>query len=258
MSRLGQRLEAGPPRLRLCKILKKFLKLSQFGSIWNYMSALGTTLSQSSLANRIFDERQLGVALGGGAPRRYALVNRALKDGSLIRLKRGIYILGPSVRKDDVHPFAVAQALLPGSYVSFETALSFHGWIPEAVYLTASVTPGRKSLEQDTPVFGRFTFHPLAINRYQFLVGVERQTFGSMTAFIASPLRALLDLVALRKQGWADVDWLTSSLRIDEQSLLSIKRKEFAAMRPVYQHKAVNDFLQQLGLAVHSPSKAEG
>jgi hypothetical protein len=41
-------------------------------------------------------------------------------------------MLGQSVRKNDVHPFAVAQALLPGSYVSFETALAFHGWIPHS------------------------------------------------------------------------------------------------------------------------------
>src|SRR6185369_12489245 len=126
------------------------------------MSALAIALAQGNLADRVFDQRQLCEALGGSDARRYALVNRALKDGSLIRLKRGTYMLGQSVRKDDVHPFAVAQALLPGSYVSFETALAFHGWIPEAVYVTASVTPGRKSLEQDTPVFGRFTFHPIA------------------------------------------------------------------------------------------------
>jgi len=222
------------------------------------MSALAIALAQGNLAHRVFDQRQLCEALGGSDARRYALVNRALKDGSLIRLKRGTYMLGQSVRKDDVHPFAVAQALLPGSYVSFETALAFHGWIPEAVYVTASVTPGRKSLEQDTPVFGRFTFHPIAINRYQFLAGVERQPLGALTAFIASPLRALLDLVALRKQSWAGVEWLTSSLRIEERDLRSIKRREFVAMRPVYRHKAVNDFLQQLELAVLSPSSLVG
>ena len=101
---------------------------------------------------------QLGEAIDGGAARRYALVNRALKDGSLVRLKRGTYLLGKSYRSDAIHPFAVAQALIPGSYVSFETALAHHGWIPEAVYATASVTPGRKTLEFDTPVMGRFTF----------------------------------------------------------------------------------------------------
>ena len=221
------------------------------------MSALTSALSDGKLAGRVFDERQLGEAIDGGAARRYALVNRALKDGSLVRLKRGTYLLGKSYRSDAIHPFAVAQALIPGSYVSFETALAHHAWIPEAVYATASVTPGRKTLEFDTPVMGRFTFHPLAIHEYQFLVGVERQKLGALTAFVASPLRALLDLVALRKQRWTGFDWLTSGLRIDEDHLHTLKRKQFASLKSVYKHKAVNDFLRSLELAVRgnrSPS----
>lgn len=216
------------------------------------MSALSSVLSDGKLAGRIFDERQLGEAIGGGAARRYALVNRALKDGSLVRLKRGTYVLGKSSRSEAIHPFAVAQALLPGSYVSFETALAHHGWIPEAVYTTASVTPGRKTLEFDTPLMGRFTFHPIAIHEYQFLAGVERRKFGVLISFVASPLRALLDLIALRKQHWAGLEWLTSSLRIDEDRLFSLKRKEFATLKPVYKHNAVNDFLRSLELAVRA------
>lgn len=216
------------------------------------MSVLASTLSDGKLAGRVFDERQLGEAIGGNAARRYALVNRALKDGSLVRLKRGTYLLGKSSRSEAIHPFAVAQALVPGSYVSFETALAHHGWIPEAVYATASVTPGRKTLEFDTPVMGRFAFHPLAIHEYQFLAGVERQKLGALTAFVACPLRALLDLVALHKQRWTDLDWLTSSLRIDEDHLLSLKHKEFATLKTAYKHKAANDFLRSLEFATRA------
>jgi len=214
------------------------------------MSVLASTLSDGKFANRVFNERQLGEAISGGNARRYAMVNRALKDGSLIRLKRGTYLLEKSYRSEKIHPFAIAQALLPGSYVSFETALAHHGWIPEAVYVTANVTPGRKTLEVDAPVMGRFTFHPLATQEYRFLVGVERQKLDALTAFIASPLRALLDLVALRKQRWTDLDWLTKGLRIDEDQLRSLKRKEFSELKRVYKHKTVNDFLHSLELAV--------
>lgn len=210
------------------------------------MSALAFILSASKLAGRVFDEQQLGEVLGGSKGRRYALVNRAIKDGSLIRLKRGRYLLGQSYSPNPIHPFAIAQALLPGSYVSFETALAHRGWIPEAVHATASVTPARKSLAYDTSSMGRFTFHPLALHEFQFLVGVERQKLGSLTAFVASPLRALLDLVALRKQQWTDLDWLTGGLRIDEDHLRAFKRKEFAALKRIYKHKGVNAFLRSL------------
>src|SRR3546814_10086474 len=44
----------------------------------------------------------------------------------------------------------------------------------------------RKTLEFDTPVMGRFSYHPLAIQKYQFLVAVERLKLGVLTAFVAT------------------------------------------------------------------------
>jgi hypothetical protein len=229
---------------------KKFLKLSLFASIWNFMNTLATQISESSLAGRIFNEDQLGELLGGGDARRYALVHRAVKDGSLIRLKRATYMLGQRSRSESIHPFAAAQALLPGSYVSFETALAYHGWIPEAVVNTASVSPSRKTIIHDTPVLGHFSFHPLALRQYEFLTSVDREKFGKLTALIAQPLRALMDIVALRKEHWSGLDWLTQGMRIDEEQLRSLRRKDFAALRPVYRHKAANAFLHSLEDAI--------
>src|SRR3546814_6597630 len=121
------------------------------------------------------------------------------------------------------HPFAIAQSLVPGSYISLESALTWHGWIPEAVFTTASVTPGRKTLHFDTPDFGAFSFHPLAIADYRFLIGVDRVQMGKLTAFVAQPLRALMDLVALRKEQWSGVEWLRSEEHTSElQSLMRI------------------------------------
>ena len=203
-------------------------------------------VAEANLAGRIFNERQLGEILGKGDARRYGLVNRALKDGSLVRLKRGTYVLGKRYGSESIHPFVVAQAFLPGSYISFETALAYHGWIPEAVYTTASVTHGRKTISQDTPSCGQFTYHPLAIHEFQFLASVRREKFGRLTAFIAEPLRALMDLVALRKKQWSGLDWLTLGMRVDEAGLLSLRRKDFSALRSVYKHKAANEFLLSL------------
>lgn len=150
-------------------------------------------IRQSKLDRRIFNERQLGDIVGGSDARRYGLVNRALKEQKLLRLKRGLYAVAPKFRPTPLHPYAIAQALLPGSYISFETALAFHGWTPEAVHTTASVTPERKSSTIEIGAIGRYTFSPLAINDYQFLVGVQRKKLGDLTAFIASPLRALME-----------------------------------------------------------------
>jgi hypothetical protein len=219
------------------------------------MTPVATQLVTANLADRPFNERQLADVLGQGDARRYGLVNRALKDGALIRLKRGIYVLNQRYRRDTLHPFVVAQALMPGSYVSFETALAYHGWIPEAVYTAASVTPGRKTLTQQTPNFGPFAFHPLALHDYQFLSSVARVKFGTLIAFIAEPLRAVMDLVALRKIHWTGLEWLTVGMRIDEDQLLSLKRQDFAALKSVYKHKAAINFLFALEAALISTRK---
>ncbi|RIV84860.1 hypothetical protein D2V17_11350 [Aurantiacibacter xanthus] len=214
------------------------------------MSSLAQQVTAAGLADHILSERQLGNLLGGGDARRYGLVNRALKDGSLLRVKRGTYLLGKRYRSEAIHPFPVAQALVPGSYVSFESALAHHGWIPEAVFVTASVSPGRKTLRFETPDFGPFSFHPLAIADYHFLTGVDRVQVGKLTAFVAQPLRALLDLVALRKEQWTGIEWLTDGMRVDEDMLLGLRRKDFAKLKPVYKHKAVSTFLASLESAV--------
>jgi predicted transcriptional regulator of viral defense system len=209
------------------------------------MNGLANKIVESALAERIFDERQLAEVVGGSEARRYGLVNRALKDGALVRVKRGLYILDERYRRETIHPFAAAQSLLPGSYISFETALSFHGLIPEAVYMAASVTPDRKTIQNDTPI-GKFSFHPLAINDYQFFVGVERHKFGHLTAFVAEPLRALMDLAVLRKQEWAGIEWLITGMRIDQDWLWSLRRKDFRALKPVYRHRRAREFLDSL------------
>ena len=214
------------------------------------MTALVKEISKAGLAGRILAERQLAELVGGSAARRYGLVNRALKEGALIRVKRGTYVLAPEYRTEPVHPFAVAQSLHPGSYVSFETALAYHGWIPESVFTTACVSPGRKSLQYETDSFGRFSFHPLAIHPYQLLASVDRLSVGKLTALVAQPLRAILDLVAQRKQPWQGIEWLTSGLRIDEAQLSSLTRSDFAVLKPVYKHKSVNAFLAELEEAV--------
>lgn len=232
--------------------VEKYWKLSFFGSIQYFMSSLASKLSATGLADRIFDERKLAEVLGGSDARRYGLVSRALKDGSLIRIKRGTYALAGNYQNELIHPFAVAQAFVPGSYVSAESALAHHGWIPEAVFVTASVTPGRKSLDYETANFGSFRFHPLAIREYQFLTSVERTKMGKLTGFVARPLRAIMDLVALRKERWMGLEWLTESLRIDEEHLLGLRPMDFEVVRHVYKHKAVNTFLRNLEAAVRN------
>ncbi len=231
-----------------------FLILSFCESFWYFlqqsasyhMQTLTRKIIDLGLANRVLTDSQLSRHLEGTAQRRHALVNRALKAGELLRLRRGSYLLTSSLRDHPGHPFALAQAFVPGSYVSLETALAHHGWIPEAVYTTASVTPGRKSLEYDHPSFGSFSFHPLAIQPGYFLELVERVTISEQAMLIAKPFRALMDLVCLRKVEWQGMSWLTEGLRIDYELLRSITSADIRTLDLVYKQKRVRSFLKSL------------
>lgn len=210
------------------------------------MKALTEKIIETDRVNRVFNDEQLRRMLGGSDARRYGLVNRALKVGELHRIKRSLYVLDNKYRDYPLHPFALAQTMEPGSYVSLETALAHHGWIPEAVYTTASILPGRKSKKYDHEKLGSFSFHPLAIQKGYFLELVLRQQVDRQTMLIAKPVRALMDLVCLRKKEWQGMDWLTEGMRIDDEYLRAINSADIRTLKLVYKQKRAKIFLDKL------------
>ncbi|MCF8210293.1 MAG: hypothetical protein K9K38_12985 [Rhodoferax sp.] len=199
------------------------------------MQALTDKIIQAGWGERVLSHAQVARLLDGTPQRRYNLVNRALRHGELVQLRRGLYVLARQAQL--VHPFVLAQALQSGSYVSFESALSFHGWIPEAVPVTLSVLPGRRQLASDLQALGLFRFYPLALLPGQFLQGVDRHTFAGQSALVAQPLRALLDMICLRKLEADRVLELTQSMRIDADLLLQTPAPVWQALLQVYAHQ---------------------
>lgn len=210
------------------------------------MQTLTKEIISQNLTNRIIVDKQLSRFIEGSPQRRYHLVNRALKAGELIRVQRGIYTLSRRYRDFPLHPFALAQMMEPGSYVSLETALAFHGWIPEAVYTTASILPCRKSKSYEHEELGSFTFNPLAIEKGYFLELVLRHKVDEQVMLIASPIRALMDLVCLRKAEWQGLDWLVEGMRIDYEYLRSVNSAEIRTLKLVYKQQRVKKFLNKL------------
>lgn len=210
------------------------------------MQTLTETIFHSNLKNRIFTEAQLKHKLPGSSQSRYGLMHRALRAGEIKRIRRGLYTLNNTLRDVPCYPFAIAQALVPFSYISFETALGWHGWIPEAVQEVASVVPGRKKGYCEHPGFGIFTFYPLALQKGYFLEGVIRQQVDKQTFLLAGPLRALFDLVCLRKMEWSGISPLIRGLRIEENILYRVDAKACEALKSVYKHRRTRHFIEVL------------
>lgn len=216
------------------------------------MNTITREIIEHGLANRIITASQLKRMVTGSAQRRYNLVNRAIKTKELSRFQRGLYALNERFRDYPCHPFVLAQALYPCSYISLETALAYHGWIPEAVFTTASVVPRRKSRKFEHKKMGVFNFYPLPVQRQYFLELISRHQTNGHTMLIAQPCRALMDLICLRKLSWGGMDWVLKGLRIDMESLASITSKDIAILKLIYKHKRMKSYLsyfsRELGL----------
>ena len=141
----------------------------------------------------------------------------------IIRLKPGLFMLAPPYRKSEPHPFAIAGMLYGVSHVSIESALAFHGLIPEAVFQVGSVSIDRAKTFS-TPL-GAFSYHRVPLREPRAGVEVVKLPDG-FWAFVTTLLRAIADLVYLRKGvTWKrdGLGFLTESLRIEEGDLLKIK-----------------------------------
>lgn len=145
----------------------------------------------------------------------YNGVTRSLKSGDLIRLKRGLYLFAKKLRRHSVSKFLIANKLYAPSYISFESALSYHGLIPEAVYATTSACCQRKSKVFENEL-GEFCFDYVPCR--PFFMGVEnvREKGGVL---VANALRALFDLVYLRRKQYNALEDLENDLRIEKDNL---------------------------------------
>jgi hypothetical protein len=135
-------------------------------------------------------------------------IARLLESGALILLRRGLY-----ASRRNLDPLCLAGSIYGPSYISFETALAWHGMIPERVTEILSATIKRAaSFEND---FGPFRY--FAIPKSVYPVGIQRMTDSDLPFLIASPTKAIVDRIA-REAGFrsvADVARWWKAMRID-------------------------------------------
>ena len=114
------------------------------------------------------------------------------KQGVIIRLKRGLYVVNPKHSGKTLSSELIANHLYTPSYISMSTALRYYGLIPEAVYVHQSMTV-KHSRSFQTPV-GSYDYK--YISREAFSIGVRSMHKGDYAFLIASPEKALCDLIA--------------------------------------------------------------
>lgn len=149
-------------------------------------------------------------------------LNRWVRDGRLIKLHKGLYTLGEPYRKIRPEPFSIANSLKSPSYISLQSALSWHGLIPEFVPVITSVTPARPQIIESP--LGRFEYKHINTGLFWGYTKVELS--NQQEAFVARAEKALLDLVYFTPGG--DRKEFLEELRLQNLSKLSknILRKD--------------------------------
>lgn len=188
-----------------------------------------------------FSDAELAALVPGSPAARHNQVKRALASEQLIQIKRGLYQLAPRYQRHGIHAFTVAQQIYGPSYISFESALSYHGLIPESVPTVTSATSKRlKTVSTPLGDFAYFTV-PMSIFEMEVVRTVEDQHIFLM----ATPLKALADLVYSKRLNWNGVKPLVESLRI-EMDDLQFKGSDIRALEQTYPSPRVKQFLTGL------------
>jgi predicted transcriptional regulator of viral defense system len=169
-------------------------------------------------------------------------ISRLLKAGSIIKVKKGLYVFGPDSAQTSHSVEMLANLIYGPSAISLEYALSFYGLIPERVQTITSITTSRNKIFK-TPV-GIFTYQYLNMSVYSS--GIDRVMIDSThPVLIATPEKALVDVLTISarriKIPNADslLEYLTEGLRIEKTSIKKLNRDRLKAITAIYGNKKV-------------------
>ena len=119
-------------------------------------------------------------------------ISNLIRNGDLIRLKKGFYSFSKPYQSKPIDLISVANSLYTPSYVSFDYALSFYGMIPERVNEITSATSKNEKLF-DTQI-GRFSYKKVNLEAYSLGVDwIYDDIEGGK--FIATAEKALCDKI---------------------------------------------------------------
>jgi len=199
-----------------------------------------TEISLERARGGIFTRQEASCWVASDGARLDALLKRAVAVGEILRIRRGLFCLADRYRRAPIHAFELAQRILGPSYISLESALAHHGWIPEAVYTVTSVSL-KRSRDFVTPM-GNFSY--TRVPQAPFFAGVHREELSAAASiFVASPLKALADYVYVHHCDWAGLTPVLESLRVEQAELDALTGESFDDLSGVYRSGRVCRFL---------------
>jgi predicted transcriptional regulator of viral defense system len=128
------------------------------------------------------------------------LVTKLVKNGWLIRIKRGLYVISDLSSRGflTLSPYVVANLLVSQSYVSFESALQHYGMFDQFTDKTISV-----SLKTYQAVKLNAIEYSFVKTKPEYYFGWQDIQIDNQTARVATPEKALIDMVNFHKSQYS-------------------------------------------------------
>lgn len=170
------------------------------------------------------------------------------KRGLIIKLKKGLYMLGENERKIEPSPDAIASHMVAPSYISMEYALSRYDLIPEGVFTVTSITTKKTQTIRNN--LGTFAYQHI---KEKCFVGFKQEKDSNgLTFFMAEPEKALVDFFYLRSHDFKenDKDVFKESFRF--QNTENLDKNKLIRFGALFGNKkimkVIDNFCQAMGI----------
>ena len=165
------------------------------------------------------------------------------KNNLLFKIKRGLY-----ETNKNADPLSLANLIVYPSYISFETALSYYGMIPERVYAIKSATFMKNKIKEFENCFGTFIYQD--INKKAYPYGIDEVEINGVRVQIASREKALLDMISIvsPRNSIKEIKALIfDDLRIDETIFDELNKQKMIKLCELYSSKSLKMLTKFIG-----------
>jgi len=143
------------------------------------------------------------------------VIAKLVNHGWLMRIRRGLYAISDFSNRGflSLSPYLVANLLVQESYVSFESALAYHGIFDQLTSTIISISKIQyKTVRLNTTEY-------IFVNvKDQFFFGWQEVTIDGRVARIATAEKALVDIIHFHKSKYS-VDLVIEKLQEHKDSL---------------------------------------
>lgn len=157
------------------------------------------------------------------------MITRLVNNGWLIRIKRGLYAISDLSTRGflTLSPCVVANLLVSDSYVSYESALQHYGMFDQLTDKTVSV-----SLKMYKAVKLGSTEYNFVKTKPEYYFGWQDIQVGSQTARVATPEKALVDLINFHKSQYS-IDLVIEKILEYKTDLDLIRLADYLSRYPI-------------------------